>query len=79
MALPAPMRSFLSSADLSAKAVLPFMTHGGYGQGGAMAEVRRLAPTANFADPFILECDQERNNLDALQAWLSSMSVPIPR
>lgn len=79
MALPAPMRSFLSSVDLAGKTVLPFITHGGYGPGDAMAEVRRLAPEADFAEPFILECDQERSNLNALRGWLSDVTASIPR
>ena len=79
MSLPAPMRSFLSSVDLPGKTVLPFITHGGYGPGDAIAEVRRLAPDAEFAEPFVLECDQERSNLNALGAWLSNVAASIPR
>ncbi len=70
-ALPAPMRAFLSNSDLSGKAVLPFITHGGYGPGDAMAEVRQLAPAAHIAKPFVLRCDQERDNLDALRVWVA--------
>src|SRR5262245_49490097 len=32
-ALPAPMRSLLSTSSLRGKTVLPFITHGGYGAG----------------------------------------------
>ncbi len=76
--LPAPMRSYLSGHDLSGKTVLPFITHGGYGAGNAMAEVRRLAPAATFARPFILQCDQERDNLDALEDWLDDGDLTPP-
>ena len=79
MSLPAPMRSFLSSVELAGKTVLPFITHGGYGPGVAMAEVRRLAPEADFAEPFVLECDQERANLNALTTWLDAASALLPR
>lgn len=71
-ALPAPMRSALIGQDLSGKTLLPFITHGGYGPGGAMDEVSRLAPRAAVADPFVLRCDQERDNLDALRGWLAN-------
>jgi flavodoxin len=70
--LPAPMHSFLSTTDLSGKAVLPFITHGGFGAGDALAEVRRLAPNTDFAEPFVLQCDQERDNLTALKSWLDA-------
>ncbi|WP_287176946.1 hypothetical protein [Mesorhizobium sp.] len=58
--------------------MLPFITHGGFGAGDAMVEVRRLAPNAGFAEPFILECDQERDNLNALREWLSDVTESIP-
>jgi hypothetical protein len=70
MSLPAPMRSFLASVDLSGKTVYPFITHGGYGPGDTMDEVRDLASAARISDPFVLQCDQERDNLDALREWL---------
>ncbi|TPJ76372.1 flavodoxin [Mesorhizobium sp. B2-6-2] len=77
--LPAPMRSFLATANLAGKPVLPFITHGGFGAGDAMAEVRRLMPDAAFAEPLILQCDQERANLNALRGWLSDVAAAIPR
>jgi hypothetical protein len=36
---------------------------------GCGGEVRELAPSARFADAFLLQCDQERANLDALRGW----------
>lgn len=71
--LPAPVRSLLSSVDMSGKTVLPFITHGGFGVGDAMEEVRSLAPEASFAPEFVLECDQERDNLNAMQGWLDEV------
>ncbi|MFV0358755.1 flavodoxin [Tropicimonas sp.] len=76
--LPAPMRSFLTAADLSGKTVLPFITHGGYGPGNTMAAVHGLAPNASFMPEFILRCDQERDTLNALRGWLSDVSAQTP-
>lgn len=70
-ALPAPVRSLLSATDLSGKTVLPFITHGGFGAGNAVQEIRSLAPDARFPQEFVLQCDQERDNLDALHRWLN--------
>ena len=72
-ALPAPMRSLLSSVDLAGKIILPFITHGGYGAGSSVDELRSLAASATVTDPFILQCDPERNNLDAIEPWLRSI------
>lgn len=78
-ALPAPMRSFLAAGDLSGKTVLPLITHGGFGIGSAMDTLRGNAPGADIADPFILQCDQERDNLNALRPWLDGLGGALPR
>lgn len=70
--LPAVMTSFLSSHDLAGKTVVPFITHGGYGQGEAIRTARGLAPDAVFLDPFVLRCDQERDTLRRLDGWLEN-------
>lgn len=72
-ALPAPMRSLLSSVDLTGKTILPFITHGGYAAGSSVEELRSLTAGAMVADPFILQCDQERDNLDAMEPWLRTI------
>lgn len=77
-ALPAPMRSLLSSVNLAGKTLLPFITHGGYGPGSSIAALGTLAPGVAIADPFVLECDQERDNLDALQTWLGRVATGMP-
>lgn len=69
MAVPAIVTSFLRANDLSGKTIAPLITHGGYGAGNAMETHWALAPNATFLDPFVLECDQERNTLQALGGW----------
>lgn len=71
MDLPAVTASFLMGHDLSGKTVVPIITHGGYGAGDAVATARALAPNARFTEPFVLECNQERNDLDSLNEWLA--------
>jgi flavodoxin len=41
-----PVKTFLSSHDLSGKTVVPFITHGGGGMGSSVQDVKRLAPGA---------------------------------
>ena len=72
---PPVIRSFLSQHDLSAKALVPFITHGGYGVGRSMTVVREHAPRASVLNPFVMEADQERRTLTQVSRWLSSVNV----
>ena len=72
---PPVIRSFLSQHDLSGKAVVPFITHGGYGQGRSMNVVREHAPRASILNPFVLEADQERRTLTQVSRWLSGVNI----
>jgi flavodoxin len=72
-ALPAPARTFLTVHDLSGKTVVPFVTHGGYGPGGALQSVADLAPRARLVEPLVLEADQERATLNRVSAWLRAV------
>jgi flavodoxin len=72
---PAVVRSFLSQHDLSGKTLVPFITHGGYGQGRSMNVVREHAPRARILDPFVMEADQERRTLTQVSRWLSGVNI----
>lgn len=74
-AMPGVMSSFLRRYDLSGKTIVPFITHGGYGEGSAMQTLGELASGAEILPPFVLECDQERNTLRQLDAW--SQGLPL--
>ena len=54
MALPAPMRTFLTTHELAGKTIVPFITHGGYGTGTALDTVAELAPQARIVTPLDL-------------------------
>jgi len=72
---PPVIRSFLSQHDLSAKTLVPFITHGGYGQGRSMSVVREHAPRASVLNPFVMEADQERRTLTQVSRWLSAVNI----
>lgn len=72
---PPVIRSFLSQHDLSGKRLVPFITHGGYGQGRSMKVVREHAPRASVLTPFVMEADQERRTLTQVSRWLSGVNV----
>ncbi|OYU71911.1 MAG: flavodoxin, partial [Alphaproteobacteria bacterium PA3] len=75
--LPAVIRSFLRTHDLSGKTVVPFITYGSTGIGSSMQTVRRFAPNARFVPEFALRCDQERSTLDSLRDFLESVRTPL--
>lgn len=70
---PPPVRSFLSSHDLSGKTVIPFITHGGYGLGSSQRVIARHAPKAKILPPFSLQADQERQTMERVNAWLGKL------
>jgi hypothetical protein len=72
-ALPAPMRSALKGQELGDVGILPLVTHGGYGPGDTLETLRNLTPGASLADPFVIECDQERRQMRQLDAWLETV------
>jgi flavodoxin len=72
---PPVIRSFLSQHDLSGKTLVPFITHGGYGQGRSMNVVREHASRAQVLTPFVMEADQERRTLTQVSRWLSAVNI----
>jgi Flavodoxin len=75
MTAPPVIASFLSQHDLSGKTIVPLVTHGGYGTGGSLAAVRRLAPKATMREGFTLQMDQEREILRRVTRWLGTVDL----
>ena len=73
MTAPSSIRSFLSSHDLSGKTVVPFITHGGYGPGQSLSVLAAHAPRARILEGFSKQCDQERETLQQVTAWLGAI------
>jgi flavodoxin len=70
MAMPAPVRSFLTIHDLAGKSLVPFITHGGYGTGSALRTLEELAPRAQILESFVMQADQERDTMNRVSGWL---------
>ena len=73
--IPPVIRSFVAQHDLAGKTLVPFITHGGYGQGGSIPALRQLAPRARLLNPFVLEADQERRTVAQVSNWLSRVNI----
>jgi flavodoxin len=72
---PPVIRSFLSGHDLSGKALVPFVTHGGYGLGDSLSVVARHAPQARLLEGFVMQADQERETLTQVTRWLNTVQI----
>lgn len=75
--LPVVTSSFLRSHSLAGKDVIPFVTHGGYGEGDALRTAQALASDARFRAAFVRRCDQERDTLHSLNEWLGEAALPL--
>lgn len=69
------VRSFLATHDLSGKTIVPFITHGGYGVGGSLAVIRQDAPNAMVVDGVVMQGEQERKTMEAVNDWLGELAV----
>lgn len=67
---PPVIRSFLAAHDLAGKSLVPFITHGGYGAGSSRAVLASHAPKARLREGFLLQADQERQTMNAVNGWL---------
>jgi len=76
-ALPAPVRTFLTAHDLSGKTIAPFITHGGYGTGSAPETLASLMTETKILDPFVQECDAERDTLELVDGWLDAVGSEL--
>lgn len=74
---PPVIRSFLKAHDLSGKTVRPFITHGGYGPGNSLSVLKGHAPNARFAEPFVMEADQERRTMNQVRQWLATFGQQV--
>lgn len=67
---PPVIRSFLRTHNMGGKVLRPFITHGGYGPGESRTVLAAHAAGATIETPFVLEADQERRTMMAVNGWL---------
>ncbi|MFC3881143.1 flavodoxin family protein [Algoriphagus namhaensis] len=88
MQLPPPMKSFLSSSDLSGKTIIPFNTNAGYGVGSSFDKVKELCPKSTILKGFsikggierdgilfVMEGEKERQAQEEVKKWLNDLSL----
>jgi flavodoxin len=72
---PPIIRSFLKAHDVSGKAVIPFVTHGGYGLGNSQSVLASHAPNARLQRGFSMQADQERRTMNTVNDWLKEINA----
>lgn len=71
--MPPVVQTFLSTHNLANKLLIPFITHGGYGEGDSGDILANLAPAARREKPLVIECDQERRTTETVTSWLETV------
>lgn len=88
MQMPPPMKSFLSSHELSGKMVIPFNTNAGYGVGRGFDQIKELCPKATIQEGFMTQGGIERDGIlfvmegnrevevrNEVKKWLSKIKI----
>ncbi len=73
--IPAPVRTFLSEYDFSAKTLAPFCTHEGTGLGRSVTDVTRLCPTATLVDAIAIRGSDVKNAQKKVAEWLAKIKM----
>ena len=89
MALPPPIKSFLSSHDLKGKTVVPFNTNAGYGVGSGFEMIKKLCPKSRILEGFSVKGGVERDGVlfvmegevaketrKQVSEWLGRIGIP---
>ena len=78
-ATPRPVLTFLERYDLSGKALIPFNTHEGSGQGGTVSEIAASAPGAELLEGIAIQgrtAQEDAGRTRALLAdWLAGIGL----
>ena len=70
-----PIRTFLSTVDLSGKKIVPFMTHEGSRMGQSVQEIRKLATKADVMDGLAIRGSDASDAGDEISVWLKKNNL----
>lgn len=63
--------SFLSNQALEGKTIVPFCTHGGYGAGHSLEDIKKIATKSTVLDELVLEGSDKGYDKGNILAWLN--------
>lgn len=71
----APVKTFLSDADLSDKTLVPFITHEGSGLGRAPADMAKLCPKSTLLEGLAVRGGSVKNARGDVESWLRKIGL----
>lgn len=74
--MPQAMFTFLEEYDFSGKTIIPFATHGGYGVGSSVEDIKKLCPDAKVVED-IFEADREDigKQTKEIGGWIKGLGI----
>ncbi len=74
--MPQAMFTFLEEYDFSGKTIIPFVTHGGYGVGSSVEDIKKLCPDAKVVED-IFEADREDigKQTKEIGGWIKGLGI----
>ena len=70
-----PVRTFLSSYDLSGKTIAPFITHGGSALGKSVTDIRTLCPKSTVLEGIAIRDSKVESSSGRVAAWLRTLDM----
>jgi len=70
-----PVMTFLSEHDLSGKAAVPFITHGGSGLGRSVMDIARLCPHSTVLEGFAVWGSEVKTAQTRVSEWLRKLDM----
>lgn len=70
-----PVATFLSTHNLEGKKVIPFITHGGYGLGRSVADIKKLCPKSILLKEYGVEGGKVGETNSEMIRWLKSLNL----
>lgn len=70
-----PVSTFLAEHNLNGKKIVPFITHGGYGLGRSISDIKKLAPKSDILKEYEVEGNKLNSTKDLLSKWLEKIKT----
>lgn len=70
-----PVRTFLTSYNLSGKTIVPFMTHEGSGMGRTEADIKKLCPKSTVLDGLAIRGGSVKSAEAEVTSWLKKIGM----
>ncbi|MCX7720860.1 MAG: NAD(P)H-dependent oxidoreductase [Dictyoglomus thermophilum] len=70
-----PVVTFLTQHNLSGKTIIPFITHGGGGQGRVVSDIKRLCPESKVLEPLSIYEGGSTDLREKILEWLKNLPI----